>query len=288
MKTADIMDIFATANLLRPVHTQPIVVEGVGVIPDRKAIVFSDTNKYIAIVGANYNVVQNEEIYTTMAKALVKSKLKLDGLMVRASNSGNYARSLVEIKFPEYQVEVGNGDFTQLSTVMRNSYDGSWKHQLDTGGFRMVCANGQVIGDFQSIFAKRHISNFSMPDMATYLINSVENFADMGKRWVAMTGQPLTEAQAIDLLLSFIGRSTDDEEQKLQWLDSKRARNVQAIVAGWRENSHSLGSNMWALYNTMTAHATHVGELASPADVRSYRDKQVSRVLNEAELLLAA
>ena len=46
----------------------------------------------------------------------------------------------------------------------------------------------------------------------------------------------------------------------------------------WREEKQSLGSNVWALYNTLTHWATHTSDYKQPATTTRNRENQLAKL----------
>lgn len=288
MNTQDIMSSFEAQGTFREVMAVPLSMPNGDVVPNKKALVHTDDASYISTVGKNYRVIQNEEVFSKLASSMAESTLDLDGFTVSRTSSTTNARSLVSIVLPAHQIETRKGDMTNLQLLTRNSYDGTWKFQVDVGGFRIACANGQIYGDFVNAYANRHTNGFTFDGMLEHLLNSADTFATMGHRWMEMKGMKVTKDQAIDMLMDYMGKTLKDREARDKLLESKRATAVHDMMDLRVKYTKEMGSNMFAMYNVMTDHASHVGDATSVADAQNYRQKQVVKTLAKWEPRLAA
>lgn len=277
MEHSEIMSQFDSHDLLRNVVETPLQFPNGDTVPDKKALLFEDDGSYISTVGKNYNIIQNERVFDKMTQSLLNSGLDLDGLTIDTSSSTTGARNLAMITLPSHSIETSTGDLTHMQLLARNSYDGSWKQQVEIGGFRMACANGQVDGDASSVYANRHTTGFDIETMAQYLAHSIDVFAEMGQQWATMQGTPITRQKALNRVLDYLGKKPRDNADRQKMLSSERAKTVQEMIASWDRYSNEMGANVFALYNTLTDHATHVED--GKADALSHRRKQVTRII---------
>lgn len=230
---------------------EPIQVEG------KKALVYADNpNEIISVVGSKYRVVQNEEIYAPFCESVIESDLDLEGLMINSS-FGDGGRTLTQLTFPQHMVEMKDEDKTALQIVTRNSHDGSWKFQVDTGGFRIACANGQVYGDFINAYGSTHTNGFDISSMVDHLTRQIETFQNIGEYWLTLQGQTIDQDKATDMILHYLGKKIKDKQAKEKILASERAKTVRGLVESWGNYKEEMGSNMFAIYNTLTDDASH-------------------------------
>jgi hypothetical protein len=53
-------------------------------------------------------------------------------------------------------------------------------------------------------------------------------------------------------------------------------------MSHWYTEKKQLGSNKWALYNALTAWATHTNESKSPANTQRLRENQLAKVFKHS------
>ena len=99
-----------------------------------KFIVREDNGEILSCMTNQYQLITNEEVYNTMAPVL-----KEYGASPLESNifSGG-ARTSWRWKFPDVQVNIGEGDLVNPEITIRNSYDGSFEASAIAGAFRQV------------------------------------------------------------------------------------------------------------------------------------------------------
>ena len=168
------------------------------IVPDKKAIIDIETNEYVSTVGTGYKLITNREVFTQFANVLQASSLDTTGMVVKPVITK--ARSYITLRFPKHNVEVREGDITELQIVAQNSYDGSLRFSLEIGGFRLLCSNGMGIGSYTNVYSNKHSSGYDSDKMAKYLETAVKVFETAGKEWKAMTKVKVTDEQALEVL----------------------------------------------------------------------------------------
>ena len=281
MKSEDVMALLNPSLFRNVIEFPAYYTDNHGVshrIQNKKVLAYEDTGEYIASVGDKYRVVQNEEVYRPFCEAIIESNLDLNGLDIRTS-IGNAGRSLTSFIFPEHSVQLKN-DITNLRIIARNSYDGTWKFQVDTGGFRVACANGQVVGNFKNAYNNKHTSSFSVKDMSKHLSHQIEGFASCGQWWMSLEQTPIDYDIAIDLVCKYLYNTEKTREDKLKLIESGKSTTFNKICELFDDYSKEMGENLYALYNAFTDHATH------SSDVPEYQFDKSKRLLQVVETYL--
>ena len=139
-----------------------------------KFIIREDTNEVLSCMTNEYKLIKNEEIIDK-AMPIIKDR---GGVLVEENLFGDGARASWQWKFPEVEVDVGEGDLMNPTINISNSYDGSSEASAMAGAFRLICSNGLIIGitfgrgsTRHSIWSKKN--NFD--EIISGVINSVEN-----------------------------------------------------------------------------------------------------------------
>jgi len=272
------------SEVLAAVVSQPMFLENGFEIPNKKAIMTRDTNEYVSTVGHKYTLVQTEDMLSRFAVSLDKAKIDTNGMVVTASTSKNGVRSAIKFQLPEHSISLRENDNTDLQIVTRNSHDGSWPFKIDVGGFRIACANGQVLGDYVDAFRSRHTTNMSYDGVVPGLERSIEMFESAGHKWVEYRKQKVTKKQGEDVILDYLGKTFNGEEERAKLLERKSARRDE-MFDDLGAYGKDMGWNLLAVYNTMTDDASHNSE---DALVQFERGKKLSNVIDSAHLKLAA
>ena len=207
------------------------------------AIVREDNNSIIAVHGSRYRLTKNETVYEGVDH-LIRNTPALDtnGMMVRDQVAYAGGRTIRSYVFPEHEVKIGENDITQLRLNVINSYDGSTNLRICMGGYRIVCANGQVVGESFGDFASRHTGSFSIHEVAPRIAATLNNFLDVGESWKHWAITPCTDAKANAVIKKLAGKS---------------ASLTADLTLFWAEEQLKMGSTMWALFNALTYWSTH-------------------------------
>jgi len=272
--------VHASAGLFFPVECRPLT-ELTG-LPDRdlQAIVRKDTNTVLAVHGQRYTLIKNADVYDRVDSAIRSSEaLDTSGMRIVDSVAYEGGRSIRSYIFPEHKISIGRGrrDVTNLRLNVINSYDGSTNLRINMGGYRVVCANGMVVGDDVSNYVARHTSGFQVNEVKTRVAASVDNFMRMGDQWRRWSKELCTDDKAIGLIKAFSRGSA--------------AMNTRLFDI-WLTESGTLGKTMWAFFNTLTYWSTHAtiksaSQPNAPAIVLE-REARVSRFLGHPLFKAAA
>jgi hypothetical protein len=279
-----IQDQIGSHEIFDKVETRPMFLEGGVEVPFKKAVVKSSDGTPVAVVGNKYRLIQTSEVMERFAESIDDSGLDTNGLSIDVSMSPNAIRNIVKFTFPEHSLETKKGDITNLQICNRNSHDGTWLSQIDVGGFRIACANGQVFGDFISAHKARHTTGISFDDMAEGLGHSIEMFEQAGERWIQYKRQKVNQEQGQNIVLDYLGKTFDTVEERVAILDRKSGRRDQ-MIDKLEDYSKDMGRNVLAAYNTLTDDATHGKD---DAMTQFDRSKRAARVIEAHYTQLAA
>ncbi len=244
--------------------------------PKHKAIVEQDTGRIISVVGSGYNLVQNVDIIPQYEEAIHRSNLNTEGMSRDIQYSHDGARTVVTYRFPAHRIAVQEGDEMDLMITVLNSYDGSWKFMSMVGAFRLLCTNGQIIGDSFSSYYGKHTKSLDVDYAINKLENALEVYLKNAELWKQYTTSKVTIAQAHNILLS---------------LSNGNKKMFKELEGTYQKYVFEMGHNLWAVYNTLTDWSTHanVRNKSNKPSVVVNRESKVRKVLPMLnELLVAA
>ena len=244
--------------------------------PKHKAIVDVDTDEIISVVGMGYNLVQNSEIIPQYERAIARSNLNTDGMERKIDYSHDGARTVVSYRFPAHRIAVKEGDEMDLMITVLNSYDGSWKFMSMVGAFRLLCTNGQIIGDSFSSYYGKHTKSLDVDYAINKLEDSLEVYLHNAELWKQYPTSKITIGQANDVLLA---------------LAKGNIKLMEELNSTYQKYVFEMGHNLWALFNTLTDWSTHskVTNVSNKPSIVVSREDRVRKVLPMLnELLLAA
>lgn len=141
-----------------PVELSPIVSQPFGVvIPNKLAVVRTDTKEPIGIVSNKYELLRHKDVVDGFRRALSLSEAPYEENIQITKNG---ARLFVIFKLSVVQMEVRKDDVVSLQFVVENSYDGESQLRIMLGAFRLLCLNGMVIGIGKGLsYSQRHIGS---------------------------------------------------------------------------------------------------------------------------------
>ena len=270
----------AAGGLFFPVGCQPL--SDLTGMPDRglQAVVRKDTNAVLAVHGQRYSLIKNSEVYERVDAAIRESDvLDTNGMEIVDSIAYEGGRSIRSYIFPEHKISIGRGrrDVTNLRLNVINSYDGSTNLRINMGGYRLVCANGMVVGTDVSNYVARHTSGFKVDEVKQRVAASVENFVTMGNQWRKWSKEECSDEKAIGLISEFARGSL--------------AMNNKLFDI-WINESKTLGKTMWAFFNALTYWSTHAeikeASLPNAPAIVLEREARVSRFLSNPLIKAAA
>ena len=221
-------------------------------VPNRKAIIRSDTGEVISTVGSKYKIVNNKEIFNKLDRSIIDSGIDTTGAYKRVSIAANGARTFCGYSFPAYEETITNrdvGDVVRLTLLAINSYDASSPFITDFREERLACKNSMVSGLTVASFRGRHTQNLQVEHAAEKIRRSIDVFcnkADLYKRWANENISLDFAIKCFSKLCVKRGHTTEVNEKTMnEYCDQF---NLETQV---------LGHTKWALYNTLTHISTH-------------------------------
>ncbi len=243
--------------------------------PKHKAIVEQDTGRIISVVGNGYNLVQNSDIIPQYERAIARSNLNTEGMMRDVQYSHDGARTVVSYRFPAHRIAVTEGDEMDLMITVLNSYDGSWKFMSMVGAYRMLCTNGQIIGDSFSSYYGKHTKSLDVEYAINKLEDSLEVYLQNAELWKQYPTVKINIREANNVLLQL----ANGNDKMMELLNSTYQKYV-----------FEMGHNLWALFNTLTDWSSHAevrNKSNTPSTIIS-REQKVRKVLPMLDVLRLA
>lgn len=259
-------------NIFFDVDIRPL--EAITGVPDggQQAVVKlrdGEVSRIVAVHGGAYKLTKNQDVFGAVGSALGCTEgLDMNDMRIFDQVSGFGGKTIRSYIFPEHRIKIGENDETNLRINVLNSYDGSTNLRIFTGGYRLVCKNGMIIGNDVSSFATRHTGSFDYHDISRRLAHSVSLFFSNAERWHKWSMQTCTDAQAAKVI-----EQIADGGQKV----------FEFLYAAWLDEKGNMGPTVWALYNAMTYWSTHydvkAGSEANRASVVFTRENKVGKTL---------
>jgi hypothetical protein len=171
-------------------------------IPERrfKAIQQMDTGEVVAVVSDRYNLVQHQDILTTVKDAF--KSLDVGKVPYGIYTYGRGAKMDAIFKFPELAKAINGQDRLCPMIRVSNSYDASSRIRMELGAFRFVCTNfsiggtGLFTGGFRAIHLGYHeLSRFA--NGAEHFLGKFDEVMDTYRGWAETK---LTDDKATEFL----------------------------------------------------------------------------------------
>jgi hypothetical protein len=281
------------------VYTRPVFFqadEGLSRIPNKLALVRDDNIESLGVVSDSYQIAQHPDAFRTVERIIADSELDLTGVERTISVSHGGARAYAIYSLPAHTIETDKGDPSALQISARNSFDGSWCFHVDIGSVRMICTNGQVFIEDFAMFKSKHTRGLNMAHAARKLSNAVEVYANEVERWKEWKQTGVTSARAFMIfgkVANCKAINSFHTTNPLDLLEEPEIYRNKTLVRLWdhyRANERkALGSNLWAVYNTVTHWATHTPATKSTAQkniaaIKVKRQDTVRSVFKELAL----
>ena len=199
-----------------------------------KFIMREDTGEILSCMTNEYKLVTNKEIIDAALPIIEKH----NGVIREAEALADGKRTSWKFTFPKTTVKIDNNDKLNPEIVLRNSYDGFWELGILGGAFRLVCANGMVVGHVVTKKTNRHsIHNTSLQNLEEMIVNTVENLGEIFERDFALLVETKVNPTAIKKAIELIPDIY--MEQFAQYLMGKKM------------------NTFWDLHNALTWVNTH-------------------------------
>jgi len=248
MSTAELFNKIEQSGILYGVRREKLFTEKGVQYPGRDALVNEVTGEPVAVVSPRYNLVTNRDIVTNMLEAVDTARLDTTDSDVSIMSSENGARSIVTLSLPAYSVLDGTSNKTVMSISALNSYNGSTRFIMKSGGIRLACLNGQIMGKITGAYSEYHNSSLNVAKAATQLSETISRFSESEGWFTRLMNRPVTDAETKTLICKYLGIKEEMYEQ------SRVATKLRETAQGYFAE---MGKNAYALYNAFTDFVTH-------------------------------
>lgn len=245
-----------------------------------RVLVRTDTGQHLAIHKGRYTIKTNEDCVNQMDDAIRAANIGTDySWDITTIDQGRRMKAIVD--FRDLVVEPTKDDYIHFRISVFNSYDGSWSFIFSAAGLRMWCLNGCTTPDNVASSRNKHTASINVQQEAGKIGKALDAFMNQREVWQRYMG--------IDL--------RDHREYVERWLMTRLCayptatsnvkyndRQLETLMRQYDKECSSLGTNMWALYNTLTHWASH------PTDNRKHdaiairdRDMQIAKAMRTPE-----
>lgn len=155
---------------------------------ERKVVLSQDHERLFGVFNAKSVVVPHTELVDILSDAYHQLYKDQEGTMNIISMKDGAAIQ-IEMDLPlERQLDIGNGDKSNLKLYAYNSYDRSLGLKLRTGVMRLICMNGAMIGDqIGKLNARELLDGWSTRSLAAKVRRLIDNsykVTDVWQSWL--------------------------------------------------------------------------------------------------------
>lgn len=254
-----------------PVALKPIYLnenKGYNQIPNKQAVVRTDTMDTLGIVSSEYGLVKHASVVDSFREAGKKYHVS-----EKISLTNNGAQLFYQMTFPKVQAEVQKGDFIQMMMIVKNSYNSMNSLQVVFGAFRLVCTNGMILGTKFVSFNYKHIGRvggFNEDNIAETL-----QLKDKFENYINVFGEqaPMLTAMTKKSVANYSGLFNPKEVNLPQYLLSEASQSF--------ENEKD--KSVWGYYNSLTYAISHKLKKNNPNQAIDYGQrawKAAERIIN--------
>lgn len=198
-----------------------------------KALVNAESGQLYAIHTSAYRTVPHEDGLFNTLQAIGRNS-EYGDVQVDISEYDGFKRLHGKLTFIDHHYEIKPGDTVNPSIEYYNSYDGSWAEKLSFGAFRVVCANGLVVGQKFMVATAPHIGQVR-DQMYINLDHSLEQFSYQTGIW----------------------REWVDKELQIAHLDVLEELELNQEEHSTLVEQTEPQMDLWTFYNLITALVTH-------------------------------
>lgn len=243
--------------------------------PGHKAIIRlnqrGDGAFLLNIVGANYKLVHNRELFTAVEDAMQQEMLPehLKDVQVTDSVAGWGKVCYRQYIFPAIRCRLPNtrSDIA-FRIVIQNGYGGS-ALRTHAGAIDFYCSNGMIRGEFTSTY-KKHTKGLMVGNLNLVVQKALLDFANGQHEWTKWAETPVKHNSVMQLFESI----------------SVSPKMRDNLLDQYTHEMDTRGPNLWAVYSTLTYYASHTDGAFSLRRSVEEQDTRASTML-QRELSVA-
>jgi hypothetical protein len=261
-------------------------------IPNRVVSIREDTQDVLGIHSLKYKGVNFKDGIDRCRDIIIKSDLADDSIIEEIRVTPNSKQCVVSYTLPNVIVDTPDGDTAALMIIMTNSFNGVWAFSIQVGLKQWACFNTQISATDGLVYKSRHNRFLNLDHAVSVITKSIPILHEQTELWREWLSEDCTDYNA----LKIIGTVTKNQFILNNYLhptdivlnddEVRRSKNVAHLWGAWEKYKVTLGSNMWAMYNTLTDWSTHVEtkKSGSVASIRSRRENIVKKIISDPNL----
>ena len=249
----------------------------------KRAIVRTDTEECLGVVGPNYNPVTHKEMINNQRAIITRSDLDTRGIEEDIITNPNGAKCFVKHTLPNQTIKTPEGDTAALTFLSTNSFDGSFSFIISVGARQSACMNGQIFtSDSSTLYKSRHTRSLDIEKGARIITAGMGVMTQQQELWDVWYNTPVDYDMIAHIFATTLGLDVLDLDT------TPYNKNWQFLWDIYNNRyCHSMNNNLWAVYNALTHWATHAPsqrKTASMMNVTKLRTNQVTKVISNPEI----
>lgn len=243
-----------------------------------QAIVRTDTNQILGVHTDKYKIIKHDDVVNSVMDSIQLANLSHDYTVdVQVLDDGRKLKG--EILFNDITIQPQKDDYIKFRVPFYNSYDGSWSFSVTCDGIRLWCLNGCTTPDTITKSVSKHTASANVRSSTTKIRRGFEMFLQSEDKYRNYTNIDISSTLASNVFRKLSKLPTVDANNRNKFNE----KQMDKLRTQWRYEKAELGSNAWALYNTLTHWATHTSEYKQPATTTRNRENQLAKLFKNDE-----
>lgn len=243
-----------------------------------QAVVRTDTNQILGVHTDKYKIIKHDDVVNSVMDSIQSANLSHDYTVdVQVLDDGRKLKG--EILFNDITIEPQKDDYIKFRVPFYNSYDGSWSFSVTCDGIRLWCLNGCTTPDTITKSVSKHTASANVTSSTTKIQRGFEMFLQSEDKYRNYTNIAISSTIASNVFRKLSKLPTVDANNRNKFNE----KQMDKLRTQWRYEKAELGSNAWALYNTLTHWATHTSEYKQPATTTRNRENQLAKLFKNDE-----
>lgn len=243
-----------------------------------QAVVRTDTNSILGVHTDKYKIIKHDDVVNSVMDSIQSANLSHDYTVdVQVLDDGRKLKG--EILFNDITIQPQKDDYIKFRVPFYNSYDGSWSFSVTCDGIRLWCLNGCTTPDTITKSVSKHTASANVQSSTAKIKKGFELFLQSEDMYRSYKEINISSTLAGSVFRKLTKLPTVDIYNRNKF-NEKQLNNLRRQ---WQCEKAELGSNAWALYNTLTHWATHTSEHKQPATTTRNRENQLAKLFKNKE-----
>ncbi|REJ91785.1 MAG: DUF932 domain-containing protein [Planctomycetota bacterium] len=224
-------------------------------VPQRKAVIRTDANEVLGVVGNSYSPIQNRECFQFLDAVVAEGQLEYH----TAGALGNGERVWMLAKLPGFIRVKASEDHVEKYLLLSNSHNGTSALRVFFTPIRVVCANTLAVAHRQAV--DKGVSVLHKGDLGAKVREAQEIlglaarfYDDVQVKVDRLASRYPTKAQVAEYFRSLYPNPKASNKTRAR---NTRKELFQLFEAGRGQNIYEVRHSWWAAYNAVTEYVDH-------------------------------